>query len=129
VTQLAVGGDSPRPLNQSTILVVDDDADMREALRDVLGAEGYSVILACNGKVAFDLLLATLKRPCGIILDITMPVMSGAEFYQAIRAVANLTDIPVVFLTSNPSAAPSGVPIMQKTVNLERLLGMVAALF
>ena len=128
MTQLAVGGDSPTLLNQSTILVIDDDADMREALRDALGAEGYSVILACNGKVAFDL-LATLMRPSGIILDITMPVMSGAEFYQAIRAVPNLTDIPVVFLSSNPSAAPSGVPIMQKTVSLERLLGMVAALF
>ena len=126
--QLAVGSDSPRPLNQSTILVVDDDADMREALRDVLGDEGYRVILACNGRVALDL-LATLQRPCGIILDITMPVMSGAEFYQATRAVPNLTDIPVVFLTSNPSAAPSGVPILQKTVSLERLLGMVAALF
>jgi CheY-like chemotaxis protein len=128
VIQLAVGSDSPRPLNQSTILVVDDDADMREALRDVLGDEGYRVILACNGRVALDL-LATLQRPCGIILDITMPVMSGAEFYQATRAVPNLTDIPVVFLTSNPSAAPSGVPILQKTVSLERLLGMVAALF
>jgi CheY-like chemotaxis protein len=129
VSQLAVGGDSPRPLNQSTILVVDDDADMRETLRDILGDEGYSVILACNGKVALDL-LATLKRPCGIILDIMMPVMSGAEFYQAIRAIPNLADIPVVFLTSNPSsAAPRGVPMMQKTVSLERLLGMVAALF
>ena len=126
--QLAVGGDSPTPLNQNLILVVDDDADMREALRDVLGAEGYSVILACDGKVALDL-LATSKRPCGIILDIAMPVMSGAEFYQAIRAVPNLADIPVVFLTSNPSAVPSGVPMMPKTVSLERMLGMVAALF
>ena len=126
--QLAVGGKSPTPLNQSTILVVDDDADMREALRDVLGDEGYGVIPACNGKVALDL-LTTLQRPCGIILDITMPVMGGIAFYQVMRAVPNLADIPVVFLTSNPSAAPSGVPIMQKTVSVERLLGMVAALF
>ena len=128
MTQLAVGGVLPTPLNQNTILVVDDDADMRESLRDVLGAEGYTVILACNGKVALDL-LPTLPRPCGIILDITMPVMGGIAFYQAMRAVPNLADIPVVFLTSNSSAAPSGVPMMQKTIGLERLLGMVAALF
>lgn len=111
--QLAVGGKSPLLLIQSTILVVDDDTDMREALRDVLRDEGYGVSLACNGKVALEL-LPTLQRPCGIILDITMPVMGGIVFYQAMRAVSNLADIPVVFLTSNPSAAPSGVPKMQR---------------
>jgi CheY-like chemotaxis protein len=87
-----------------------------------------AIVLACNGKVAFDL-LATLKRPCGIILDITMPVMGGGELYQVIRSVPDLADIPVVFLTSNPSAAPSGVPTMPKNVSLDRLLGIVAALF
>ena len=128
MTQLTAVGGSPTPWIPRTVLVVDDDPDTRECLHDILADEGYSVVLASNGKVALDLLPA-LQRPCGIILDIAMPVMSGAEFYQAIRAVPNLADIPVVFLTSNPSAAPSGVPMMQKTVSLERLLGMVAALF
>jgi CheY-like chemotaxis protein len=128
VTQIEVGGGSPTQSNPNTILIVDDDVDMRESLSDVLGAEGYSVLHASNGKVAMGL-LPTLKRPCGIILDITMPVMSGTEFYQAMKAVPDLADIPVVFLTSDPSRAPCGSPIMQKTISLDRLLGTVAALF
>lgn len=113
---------------QNTLLIVDDDIGMREALRDVLVEEGYRVVLAANGKVALGL-LPTLQRPCGIILDITMPVMSGIELYQAMRAAPGLADIPVVFLTSNPSAVPSGSLMMSKTIRLERLLGTVTSLF
>lgn len=113
---------------QNTVLIVDDDIDMREALRDVLVEEGYRVVLAANGKVALNL-LPTLPRPCGIILDITMPVMSGMEFYRAMKAVPDLANIPVVFLTSDPSAVPTGSLMMSKTIRLERLLGTVTALF
>lgn len=128
MTQLTAVGGSPTPWIPRTVLVVDDDADTRESLHDILGHEGYSVVLASNGKVALDLLPA-LQRPCGIILDITMPVLSGPEFYRAMRAIPAQADIPVVFWTSDPSRAPDGLPTMQKTVSLERLLGTVAALF
>lgn len=112
----------------NTILIVDDEADIRESLGDALGDEGYAVRLASNGREALEL-LSTLKRPGGIILDLTMPVMNGIEFYNAMRAVPALADIPVVISTSDPSRAPSGVPVMRKPVKLEQLLGMVAALF
>jgi CheY-like chemotaxis protein len=128
VTQIAVDGGSATQLGQNTILVVDDDADMREALRDVLGDEGYSVILASNGKVALGL-LSSLRRPCVIILDVTMPIMGGVELYHAIRAVPDLADIPILFLTSDPLTAPRGVPMVEKSVSLDRLLGTVAELF
>jgi CheY-like chemotaxis protein len=125
VTHIANGAAASK---QNTLLIVDDDIGMREALRDVLVEEGYRVVLAANGKVALGL-LPTLQRPCGIILDITMPVMSGIELYQAMRAAPGLADIPVVFLTSNPSAVPSGSLMMSKTIRLERLLGTVTSLF
>lgn len=112
----------------NTILVVDDEKDIRESLRDALGDEGYAVRLASNGREALDL-LTNLNRPGGIILDLTMPVMNGIEFYNAMRAVPALADIPVVISTSDPSRAPSGVPVMRKPANLEQLLAMVAALF
>jgi CheY-like chemotaxis protein len=127
VTEIAVGGGAEPRLSQNTVLVVDDDADLREALRDLLRDEGYAVTLASNGKEALEL-LPSLKRPCGIVLDIAMPVMSGTEFYQAMIAIPAFADIPVVVLTTDPSRAPSGLPKMKK-INLERLLAMVAALF
>jgi CheY-like chemotaxis protein len=111
----------------NTVLVVDDEADIRESLRDALADEGYAVRLASNGKEALAL-LSTLRRPGGIILDLTMPVMNGLEFYGAMRAVPAWADIPVVISTSDPSRAPSGVPVMRKPANLEQLLATVGAL-
>ncbi len=115
-------------MNPHTILVVDDDVDIRDSLRDALGDEGYTVRLASNGKEALDL-LPSLKRPYGIILDVSMPEMNGTEFYQEMRSVPAFADIPVLILTSDPARAPKGLPMMKKTVDLDRMLTMVAALF
>jgi two-component system, sensor histidine kinase and response regulator len=111
-----------------TVLVVDDDEDIRESLRDALIDEGYSVAVASNGREALGL-LADLPRPCVVIIDIIMPVMSGAELYAAMLASPALATIPVLISTSDPSRAPVGVPIMKKPVNLDRLLTTIAALF
>lgn len=111
-----------------TVLVVDDEADIRDSLEDALGDEGYAVLGASNGQEALRL-LPSLKRPCAIILDIIMPVMGGAEFYRALRANPEMADIPVLVSTSDPSRAPQCVPIMKKPIDLERLLSVVAALF
>ena len=115
-------------MNQKTVLVVDDEADIRESLKDALGDEGYLVFVAANGKEALQL-LPGLSRPCAVILDIIMPVMSGTDFYQAMRATPTLADIPVLVSTSDPSRAPSRVRVMKKPINLDRLLTAVAGLF
>jgi CheY-like chemotaxis protein len=113
---------------QRTVLVVDDESDIRESLKDALGDEGYAVRVATNGREALEI-LPTLPRPCAMILDIIMPVMNGTEVYRQMRAAPELADIPVVISTSDPSLAPPSVPIMKKPVNLDRLLAMVAAMF
>jgi CheY-like chemotaxis protein len=111
-----------------TVLVVDDEPDIRMSLRDVLEEEGYAVVEAANGKQALDL-LPGLPRPCAIILDIIMPVMSGNELYERLQADPRLSDIPLVVSTSDPSRAPSGVLLMKKPIHLHRLLTTVAGLF
>ncbi len=123
----AVEGARQMPRNGNAVLVVDDDTDLRESLGDVLRDEGYAVTLASNGRQALEL-LPGLPRPCAVVLDLAMPVMSGPEFYRAMSAVPALADIPVVILTCDPSLAPSGVPKLKKT-NLEKLLTMVGGLF
>jgi CheY-like chemotaxis protein len=128
VTCIAVAGEVESRLNQNTVLVVEDDTDLRDALHDVLRDEGYAVTLASNGREAFGL-LPRLNGPCGIILDLAMPVMSGTAFYEAMREVPAFSNIPVMIFASDLSHAPSGLPKMKKTTNLERLLAMVAALF
>jgi CheY-like chemotaxis protein len=115
-------------LASRTVLVVDDEADIRDSLKEALVDEGYQVEVAANGRQALDM-LPQLARPCAVILDIIMPIMSGVEFYAAMRAIPGLSDIPVVVSTSDPSRAPSGVLIMRKPINLGRLLTTVDALF
>jgi CheY-like chemotaxis protein len=115
-------------VTRKTVLIVDDEADIRESLQDALEDEGYAVVLAANGKEAIQL-LPSLPRPCAIVLDIIMPVMSGTDFYKAMRARPELADIPVLISTSDPSRAPTGIPILKKPVNLERFLAAVETLF
>jgi len=110
------------------VLVVEDDHLIREAIAEALDEEGFEVVEAANGREALAL-LPRLGRPCVIILDVIMPVMSGTECYAAMQADPRLADIPVVVSTSDPSRAPSGVRIMKKPIDLDRLLAMLAALF
>src|SRR5689334_8429349 len=80
---------------QSTILVVEDDQDIREALMSVLEDEGYTVLGAANGLDGLEV-LARISRPCMILLDLMMPVMSGAEFLSQMRRDDILAPVPVV---------------------------------
>jgi CheY-like chemotaxis protein len=111
-----------------TVLVVDDEPDIRESLRDALEDEGYDVVTAANGREALTM-LPGLPRPLALILDIIMPVMSGVELYAALQSDPQLATIPVVVSTSDPSRAPAGVLLMRKPIDLERLLKVIKGLF
>ena len=121
-------GKNDKVSQRKTVLVVDDEPDIRDSLRDALEDEGYRVAVARNGKEALET-LPTLQKPVAIILDIIMPVMSGTEFYAAIQADPRFAKTPVLISTSDASRAPNGVLIMKKPVDLERLLDTVANLF
>ena len=87
------------------VLVVDDDADIRESLRDVLEEEGYEVTCVPNGKEA----LAYLKdghRPCVIVLDLMMPVMDGWQFRRQQKQDPSIADIPLVVITAAAGSQP-----------------------
>src|ERR1044071_605432 len=66
-----------------TILVVDDDPDIREVLQDRLESFGYRILAAVDGKKALELL--EKQNPQIILLDIEMPAMSGLEVLKEIR--------------------------------------------
>jgi CheY-like chemotaxis protein len=107
------------------IVVVDDDDDISAALKDILEEEGYSVEVAGNGIEAMALVKRLPCRPCLVILDLSMPWMSGGAVYAALQADPALALIPVVISTSNPSGAPRGTVVMKKPVDLAVLLATV----
>jgi CheY-like chemotaxis protein len=81
------------------VLVVEDDAAIRQALIDAIGAEGYRVETATNGLEALEKLRWGL-RPCLIVLDMQMRLMTGWEFRSEQRKDPELAKIPVVAMTA-----------------------------
>jgi CheY-like chemotaxis protein len=86
----------PRP-----ILLVEDDADQRSAIRDLLVDEGHLVVEASDGRVALDYLLGSGPQPSLILLDLNMPVMPGSELMKIIRSYLRLAKIPIIVLTGD----------------------------
>lgn len=95
---------------RKTILVVDDDAGIREALGAVLENAGYLVRLADNGETALGA-LAGPELPSLILLDLMMPVMDGWQFRSRQLADTRLREIPVVIISA-------GGNVRQKAENL-----------
>jgi CheY-like chemotaxis protein len=78
------------------VLVVDDDPDILRVVAMTLADEGYRVLTATNGEEALGCLLK--QMPALVLLDLNMPVMSGLEMLERLRAL-DLT-IPIVFMTA-----------------------------
>ena len=106
------------------VLIVDDETDIRDSLREVFEDEGYEVATAANGAEALQR-LSSEALPCAMVLDLIMPNVGGVEVYEKMQADARLARIPVIISTSDPSRAPSGVLIMKKPIDLNRLIGTV----
>ncbi|MCW2966719.1 MAG: two component transcriptional regulator, winged helix family, partial [Solirubrobacteraceae bacterium] len=82
-------------MNGTRILVVDDDADIRGLVRELLERSGFLVREAADGKEALRMLYDA--RPELIVLDIAMPEMDG---WQTLERIREMTDVPVVMLTA-----------------------------
>ena len=109
---------------QHTVLVVDDDPDIRESLREVFELEGYRVRTARDGAQAVAAMEA--EPPCFVILDLMMPVMDGWEVAGRMHDEERLASIPVCVVTATPEWAPSDAAcVMRKPIDLASLLAIV----
>jgi DNA-binding response OmpR family regulator len=80
------------------ILVADDEAPMRELLEQVLAAEGYTVIVAADGKHALQQTLT--HKPDLILLDVRMPKLHGITLCKALRVYKETKNTPIIMLTA-----------------------------
>ena len=111
------------------ILIVEDDADIREGVRILLEGEGYSVSEAENGRKGLELLE---EEPDLVILDVMMPGMSGLKTCEEIRKISY---VPVLFLTAKSQESDKLIGLMAggddylaKPFSYSELLGRVKAL-
>jgi CheY-like chemotaxis protein len=87
------------------VLLVDDDADVRDALGDLIKLRGYRVAFAENGQEALDFVLDG-NEPCVILLDLVMPVMDGWALLSRLQTSVALRRIPVVVISAHATAVP-----------------------
>jgi len=88
------------------ILVVEDQEDNRQILRDLLGSVGYDMIEAEDGEQAIA--AATAHRPDLILMDIQLPVLDGYEATRRIKADPALQAIPIIVVTSYALSGDEG---------------------
>ena len=108
------------------ILVVEDDDDTRDALCLLLQGQRYDVLNARNGREAVQVLGRT--RPSLIIMDLSMPVMTGWQLLEFIRDRSLLPAIPVIVLSADSRPPADDVCFLQKPVGAELLLEEVRSL-
>ncbi|MEP6767916.1 MAG: response regulator [Acidobacteriota bacterium] len=119
---------SQRP--RGRLLLVEDDAELRQSLSDLLRDSGFDVAVAENGLVALTY-LEDSPPPCLVLLDLMMPVMNGWEFREAQSRNQKISEIPVVILTADGRAELKAETLgaagyLRKPIEVERLLGMLA---
>lgn len=112
------------------VLVVDDDADLREAIEFVLRRAGHQVVTASDGAEALAWLRRPEFHPCLVLLDLMMPGMNGFELRTAMTADPALSTIPVVVITGSGLPAERGAggfraDVLAKPITLPALVGTV----
>jgi CheY-like chemotaxis protein len=92
-----------------SILIVDDDEDIRDLLSLILRLEGHEVQLAVDGVDALARLSA--RRPSVILLDMMMPRLDGEGFVKELRNNPQLADIPIVLISGHKAARQKAVEL------------------
>ena len=113
-----------------SILVIEDDDAIRDAIRHLLEMEGYNVVTAPDGKSGIET-IRSMGRPCLILLDLMLPVMDGWEFLGVLRKEPGvmIAAIPVVITSAAGDAAYTAVKqaqgFIKKPIDFDLLLNAV----
>jgi len=108
-----------------TVLIVDDDADVLDAVAEVLVLEGFAVRQARGGAAALDV-LRTERAPGVVLLDARMEDVDGRTVWQWIRTNPATCGVPVVFMTADRRFQPlDGASVLEKPFGVADLLDAV----
>lgn len=117
-------------MSTSTILLAEDDLDIRDLVQEVLEEEGYDVVPARTGRQAMEFLARDPRSPPDVvILDLMMPIVTGWQVLEAMQHDPALNKVPVVILTAASQDRPTGVAaFLRKPFQVEALLEIVQRL-
>jgi CheY-like chemotaxis protein len=119
--------DRTTPREHCPVLIIEDDADLREMMAQLLLLEGFRAETAANGRDALRY-LEQGDRPDVILLDLMMPIMDGWEFRRRQVQDPDIAGVPVVVLSAlDPARAADlgGTAFLKKPLDFDRLLELV----
>ncbi len=118
------------PQNSRKVLVVDDDADLRDAVGICIAALGVDVVEARDGEEALERLRDGTALPSAILLDMLMPRLDGRRLLAELRAEPRLAGIPVITMTggADPPAEPPVASRLHKPFDVEELARILVSL-
>lgn len=110
-----------------SILVVEDDADIRNLYVEILDGEGFRVLAAESGEAALKILNELDRDPCLILTDFMMPGMSGAELVKIIKKEDLLMSLPIVMISARPLGHEhtQGIEFLKKPLDVETIIAKV----
>ncbi|HXH30668.1 MAG TPA: response regulator [Bacteriovoracaceae bacterium] len=110
-----------------SVMVVEDDDDIRNVMVDLLESEGYRTQAATNGLEALKILNNTPK-PSLVLLDMMMPIMNGRQFLDVVSADTHLARIPVVIVSAiaDKTNTEGSVAFLKKPIDIDNFLKVVA---
>lgn len=114
-------------IDHCPVLIVEDDADLREMMALLLSAEGFQATTVANGREALDYLQKGGQAEV-ILLDLMMPIMDGWEFRRRQQADPALASVPVVVLSAldpSRSADVRADAVLKKPVDFTHLVQLV----
>ena len=116
----------PGATGGATILVVDDDGDVREVTAAILAARGHAVLTADGGAEALTICARHPGRIDLLLTDVEMPRMTGPLLARAVRTIRPETR--VLFMSGNAAAADLDAPLLGKPFTVSTLVGRIGAL-
>lgn len=117
-------------MSKGSILMVEDDVAICDAMSELLLGEGYEVHCTADGQKALDWLHATPRLPQVILLDLMMPVLDGMQFRVRQAAESRFAGIPVVVISADTRGAEKSTSIgaqgyLRKPIEVADLLDVV----
>jgi two-component system, chemotaxis family, chemotaxis protein CheY len=112
---------------RKTVLLAEDDPEIRDLLEDILEEQGYDVIPARTGTQALSFLHANAETPPEfVLLDLMMPIVTGWQVLQEMRNDPRLAQVPVIILSGAAQDKPQGAnAFLRKPFSIDQLFSVI----